>query len=143
MYNSRLGYKNPLLAALVIGGMLPAAALADESWNSAQYGEIVYEKDIGDVALLSMAGGHPGSRVNIYLPGLAGNTTERGAFSGYWIESAPGECATERTGADGLQSNLWGDVQVEFAHPAYPSGFIIRLGNCGGDFTDEAWADPS
>ena len=132
-----------LMCAAAITALVPATAMADESWNSAQYGAIVYEKDIGDVALLSMAGGHPGSRVFIYLPGLAGNTAERGQFNGYWIESAPGDCATERTGADGLQSSLWGDIQVEFANPGYPSGFIMRLGSCGGDFTDEAWADPS
>ncbi len=132
-----------LACAMAIASLLPVTAMADESWASAQYGDIVYEKDVGDTAVLSMAGGHPGSRVYIYLPGLAGNTSERGEFNGYWIESAPGECATDKTGADGLQSNLWGDVQVEFENPGYPSGFIMRMGSCGGEFTDEAWADPS
>lgn len=143
MDNAIMRDMNRLLCAVAIVGLLPATAIADESWNSAQYGEIVYENDIGEIGVLSMAGGHPGSRVYIYLPGLAGNTTERGEFNGYWIESAPGECKTERIGADGLQSNLWGDIQVEFANSGFPSGFIMRLGSCGEDFTDEAWADPS
>ena len=143
MDNVRLPGLKSLTCVIAIASLLPMAAMADENWTSAQYGEIVYEKEVGDTAVLSMAGGHPGSRVYIYLPGLAGNTTERGEFNGYWIESAPGECASEKTGADGLQSNLWGDVQVEFESPGSPGGFIMRMGSCGGEFTDEAWADPS
>jgi hypothetical protein len=121
----------------------PAVVLADEVWFSEQFGEIVYEKDIGDTAVFSIPGSHPGSQVFMYLPGLAAKLSDRGLHNGYWIESAPGGCDSERTGADGLASDAWGDLQVEFDEPSYPTGFVVRLGSCGGDFTEEGWAAPS
>jgi hypothetical protein len=79
---------------------IPQLALADETWSSNQMGDITFVEDRGTVAVLSMAGSHPGSTVNLYVEGLGGNLAAEGTFSGYWIENAPGECATERTGAD-------------------------------------------
>jgi hypothetical protein len=123
--------------------VVPLAVNADEIWNSQQFGEIAYEKDIGSIAVLSMAGGHPGSRAFIYLPGLGGNSTDRGVFTGYWIETAPGDCATDKVSEDGIESNLWGKAEVEFEKPEFPSGFVLRVGSCDGDYADEGWADPS
>lgn len=131
------------LSAAVALLFLPQIAAADETWMSDQYGEIIYEKDVGDTAVFSMAGGHPGSRVFIYLPGLAGNSTDRSEYDGYWIESAPGECSTEKAGVDGMQSDLWGNAKVTFDTPSYPSGFVLSVGSCSGAFTDEGWAEPS
>ena len=129
-----------LAAALLIGA--PHIALADEVWSSDQYGEIIYGNNVGDTAVLTMAGSHPGSTIHLYLPGLAGNISTRGSFIGYWIETAPGECASEKTGVDEVSSDAWGKLEVVFEKPDFPSGFTMRLGSCDSDFTDEAWAAP-
>ena len=120
----------------------PQCAAADEVWNSTQYGQSVYAADHGNVAVLTMQGSHPGSKVHIYVPGLGGNTTDRGVFIGYWIETAPGTCATSKSGPDGVSSDAWGMVRITFDKPGFPSGFTGSLGACDGAFTEEFWAGP-
>ena len=120
----------------------PYLAMADESWTSAQYGEIIYGANVGDTAVLTMGGTHPGSKVQMYLPGLAENITTRGTYTGYWIENAPGVCSSEKTGADSLSSTAWGQLEVVFDSPTFPGAFTMRLGSCDDAFTDEGRAEP-
>ncbi len=129
--------------ALAFGLLVtPTLALADEVWTSPQMGTIVYEADQGLVAILSMPGSHPGSNVYLYVEGMGGNYGNIGTYSGYWIEKAPGDCATERTGADGRMSDNWGLLEITLQASGDGRAFTGRLGACGGAFTDEFHAAP-
>ena len=129
-----------LSAALLFAA--PHMTMADEVWSSSQYGQILYADEIANTAVFTMSGSHPGSSIHMYLPGLAGNYTTRGIHVGYWIETAPGNCSSNKTGVDNVSSDAWGRLEVVFENPGFPSGFTMRLGACDGGYTDEAWAAP-
>jgi len=125
-----------LLAALI-----GFSAQADEQWQS-NYGEVIYEMDYGDLAVLSFPGGHPGHRVNIYVKGLGGNYDRRAFFPGYWIAPEQGDCLSEIRGEDGLETNTWGSATIHFDNPGFPSPFTAQLSNCFGEAMEELRAIP-
>ena len=131
--------KRTILSILLVSS--PSLALADEVWNSPQYGEIIYENDVGTVGILSVQGNHPGSTAFLYVSGLGGNADHRGSHTGYWIENAPGDCTTFKTGVDGQSSNSWGELQVTFDNSSFPTGFSAKWGACEGDFSDSFRAE--
>lgn len=105
-------------------------ASADEVWMSPTVGDIVYEKDVGDAAVLSYSGNRTGRLAMLYVPGMAGST-ERYTFWGYWIDPTRGdECGTELTGPDGTRARSWGQAIVVFDKPGFPSGFTALTGSC-------------
>ena len=118
------------IAALAAASVLAAGpVLADEVWTTAA-GDVIYEADVGDTAVLSypLAGGMKGY---LFFPGLAGNSTTRGVHAGYWM--APGEtCSSEMTGATGFTSKAWGPVQIIFDTPGFPSGWTLLSAVCFG-----------
>lgn len=121
---------NRFLAAAAILS-LAAPALADEVWDT-PYGQVIYEADIGDVAVLS----YPldgGTRGHAYFPGLGGNFDNRGVHWGYWIEERDGGCASVMTGPDDKSSNAWGRVVIAFDESGFPSAFTGIAGECWGD----------
>ncbi|MEP2987059.1 MAG: hypothetical protein ABJN39_10620 [Sulfitobacter sp.] len=119
-------------AMLLVVILLCTSAQADEQWQS-NYGDVIYEADFGDIAILSFPGGHPGHRVQMYVEGLGGNYDQRGVFSGYWIAPEQGDCPKEIRGEDGLETNTWGSLEVTFDSAAFPSSFTAQLANCFGE----------
>ncbi len=100
-------------------------------WQS-NYGDVIYEADFGEIAVLSFSGPHPSHRVHMYIEGLGSNHDKRDVFSGYWIAPAQSDCPTKMSGEDGLTSNTWGSVEITFDNASSPSSFIARLENCFG-----------
>ena len=77
-----------VVAALCLA--LSSPALADESWSNPA-GQAIYEKDIGDIAVLSIPYGD--RRAQLYLEGLGGNFSDRSLHHGYWIAPGTGPCS--------------------------------------------------
>jgi len=118
------------LLGLVLACLVVVPAMADETWDT-EYGLVIYEQDLGDVAILS----YPvdkGRRGSVYFPGLAGNYDNRSVHEGYWIEDGPGSCMVEIVGADGRRSNNWGRAIIAFDKPAFPTGWTALGGDCFG-----------
>jgi hypothetical protein len=139
---SRTGYSKLKLRTLTFFALVATTpVMADEVWQSSQLGQITYLEDVGEVAILSTEGSHPGSTVQLYVEGLGGNFESEGLFTGYWIENAQGECADERVGADGRASNNWGLLEIELDTNGVGREFVGRIGLCKGEFADEFFAE--
>ncbi len=126
------------LALTTILGAWPA--LADEVWSS-DLGEIVYEADSGEIAILSFSSPDYGNG-QLFVIGLGGNYDNRGEHEGFWISDGNGSCPAELTGPDGQSSNNWGRVLIEFEEPGFPSAFDLELGNCFDEPNDSFQATP-
>lgn len=103
------------------------SVLADEVWNT-NYGKVVYEKEIGTTALWSYsANGVPGL---IYIDNLAGVYKGRGYYQGYWVQTTSGsKCSTQRM-MQGTPSYYWGQFQIQFLDPNYPSRWEAKWSYC-------------
>jgi len=118
--------RSALLATALM--LAPAAARGDEVWSTA-IGQVVYEADIGDVAVLAFPTKSRGGG-KFYFPGLGGNFDDRGTFEGYWIVDGEGDCPATLTGADGLWSNNWGRAIITFDAKGFPSDWTLLRGSC-------------
>ena len=113
--------------------LLPGAAIADEVWDTVA-GQVIYEADEGDVAILSYDTGSE-ERGYLYFPGLGGNFEDRGVHKGYWI--APGgegtSCGATLTGINDATSMYWGRATIIFHAPGFPTGWTLLTGSCFGE----------
>jgi hypothetical protein len=115
-------------AAALLALLCAGPALADEMWSSDQ-GEIVYERDVGEIAVFSFPFA-PG-RAEMYVENLIGNFDRRGIHEGYWIApGSDGNCSASLTGPDGIQSTHWGRFTLRFDSRASPAGFVANMGEC-------------
>jgi hypothetical protein len=121
------------LAALTLS---PFAA-ADEVWAST-YGKVVYESDSGTTAVWNYVRlGIPGV---IYIDNLAGVTQGRGFYQGYWVQPKSGvKCKTARKMRD-KSSYYWGNFQIEFLDPNFPSRWRAIWNYCEKKPTTETWS---
>jgi len=109
-----------------------AVAAADEVWST-EIGDVVYEKDIGDIAVLSFpAGPEPDARGHVFISGLGGNYDARGHFTGYWSEpsSDDGLCPMSIVDGNGETTNNWGRVTMTFLDTGFPSSWVAVRGDC-------------
>lgn len=132
-------------ATLAALALLTTPALADETWRT-DAGQIVYEADMGHIAVLSLPAGVlydtvPGTRVSVYLPGLGGNFDNRSVHEGYWAIPGGPVCTSLLTTPDGMTTQRWGRVQILFDRAAFPTGFILLMGECFDDPTTPIRAD--
>mgnify|MGYP000850920528 CR=1 FL=1 len=118
--------------------LLPTLAAADEVWTSDLVGTIVYEADIGDVAVFSAGD----NSVHLYIEGLAGMYANAGRFQGYWLENTAGTCGSSLTGADGWVSENWGTLELEFDPNGPERSYTVWIGECGADYIGEFYATP-
>jgi len=114
---------------ILIAGLLmtPLTLSADEVWTS-ELGDVIYEREVAGMAVLSV----PLNDVKglIYLPGLAGNFSDRSTHDGFWISDEMGPCPADLRSPEGLISPSWGRVQLVFDGPAFPTAWTMRLGSC-------------
>lgn len=124
-------------AALVLA--LSAPAFADEVWISAT-GPIIYQEDAYGSAILSFTN-TDGSAAELVIPGLAGNSTERGVHHGFFIGQGALECDTAMARPGGLASLDWGRAVVSFDRPTFPTGFTVTMGDCDAPLSYAIRAD--
>ncbi len=123
--------KSTLIAAIAC---ITLPAMADEVWST-NIGDVIYEADLeSGEAVLSYPATDTEERGQVFIDGLAGKYTERGAFSGVWIEGD----REEGDGCDvsivdpstGMAHNNWGRVDMIFTKPDFPGGFVLMRGDC-------------
>lgn len=121
-----------LLAVLCVLAAGAAGARAAERWTS-DYGDVAYMRDSGDWAVWSfvpVGGSEPTGR--IFIRGLAGVSSGRGEYTGYWMYPNGGDtrCATSLRAADGTESRSYGAFRITFLDPVAPSRWIAKWGSC-------------
>ena len=134
--------KKLVLAALAALG-LSMSSHADEAWTT-NAGTFEYERDIeaNQTAVIR------GNGVTMYIEGLAGVSTDRGAYSGIWVlDEAPVDepgCSIDIVlpGTSGQSTAYWGQMEVTFIDPDFPSIWMAQLGHCFEGLSDTIVARP-
>ncbi|MHC5935769.1 hypothetical protein [Nostoc sp.] len=103
-------------------------SIADEVWNS-DYGRVVYESDRGKSAIWTYPSG------TIFIEGLAGITSNRGIYHGYWVGKSNVKCDTSREDGSGKLSNTWGRFSIRFKVPNFPMPWEARWSYCESEPT--------
>jgi hypothetical protein len=115
----------PIIAALLPILAVSHPAVADEMWTTEEY-DVTYHEDRNQTAIW-----HYGEDGAIFIDGLAGVTTDRGAYSGYWVqETSSVRCDTYREGADGEPTYHWGRFELTFVDSEFPSRWKADIGLC-------------
>lgn len=134
--------KRIFLAALISLG-LASGVSADEVWTTEE-GEITYDRELeaNQMAVFS------GNGITMYIDGLAGVYTDRGSYSGIWVldEAPEGEVgcpvAIVRPGTTNSSTAFWGQMQITFIDPDFPSVWMAQLGTCFEGLNDTIIARP-
>jgi len=119
---------------LVIGSAVfvlviaPSIAIADEVWNS-NYGKVVYQSDRNKTAVWTYPGG------TIFIEGLAGVTSNRGIYHGYWVGKSNVKCDTAREDISSKLSSTWGRFSIRFTEPNFPTSWEAQWSYCEGEPT--------
>ncbi|WP_375495737.1 hypothetical protein [uncultured Nostoc sp.] len=117
-----------MLSAVFVLAAVPKNALADEVWNSS-YGRVVYQSERDKTAIWTYPGG------TIFIEGLAGITSNRGIYHGYWVGKSNVKCDTSREDGSGKLSNTWGRFSIRFQVPNFPTPWEARWSYCEGEPT--------
>ena len=114
-----------LALALLIGALAPKQVLADETWSTEEY-DVTYKADRNRTAIWTY-----GDDGTIFIDGLAGVSTDRGSYTGYWTQSTSSRrCDTYREGADGEPTHHWGRFEITFIDPDSPARWQAKFGLC-------------
>ena len=122
--------KKLVLAAVAAIG-LSMSSHADEVWTT-NAGTFEYERDIDSKQMAVIRG----NGITMYIEGLAGVTTDRGAYSGIWVlDQAPTDepgCSVDIVlpGTANQTTAYWGQMEVTFIDPDFPSIWMAQLGLC-------------
>ena len=125
--------KSPIFfaAALLTAALAPQAALADERWSTEEY-DVVYQDERNRTAIWTYGDGTG----TIFIDGLAGVYTDRGSYSGYWVQEASSlRCDTFREDANGEPTYFWGQFEITFIDPDFPSRWEAMIGLCDRETT--------
>jgi hypothetical protein len=117
-----------MVSAVFVLAAVPKNALADEVWNSS-YGRVVYQSERGKTAIWTYPAG------TIFIEGLAGITSNRGIYHGYWVGKSNVKCDTSREDGSGKLSNTWGRFSIRFQVPNFPTPWEARWSYCEGEPT--------
>ena len=117
-----------IVSAVFVLAAAPSITLADEVWNS-NYGRVVHQRDRGKTAIWTYPAG------TIFIEGLAGITSNRGIYHGYWVGKSKVLCDTSREDGSGKLSNTWGRFSIRFTVPDFPMSWEARWGYCESEPT--------
>ncbi|EKU97557.1 hypothetical protein Lepto7375DRAFT_6756 [Leptolyngbya sp. PCC 7375] len=115
------------LAAFVLStALLPHKAIADEKWSTEEY-DVIYQDERNRTAIWTYGDGFG----TVFIDGLAGVYTDRGSYSGYWVqESSSLRCDTFREDTNGEPTYFWGGFEITFIDPDFPSRWEAMIGLC-------------
>lgn len=131
-------------AAAAFAALLAAPARADEVWSLPSGSQLVYDRDVGDTAVLTYRPEQGLGRGQIFVVGMAGQVEGRGRYQAYWVEDgdAGPACPAVLTDAEGNAWRRWGLATVIFQRPGFPSAITISRGQCLGAPTGRVRAQP-
>jgi hypothetical protein len=120
-----------MLTALALT-LIAAPASADEVWSLPSGNQLVYDRDVGDTAVLTYVPEQGDGRGQIFVVGLAGQYEGRGAYQAYWVENddAGAACPAALTDAEGNTWRRWGIATISFQRATFPSRITIARGEC-------------
>lgn len=123
-----------IITAAAACTLISAASFADEVWTT-PIGDVIYERDLETGhAVLSYPTDDNAMRGLAYINDLAGQYTQRGAFTGVWIEDEMiGGEACDVSIADpetGEPRSHWGRVDLIFTEADFPGGWVAIRGDC-------------
>ncbi len=131
-----------LVAAIALA---PSAALADEMWGNATTA-VVWEAEIEGYAVLTfiMSNMKVQRTGTLFVAGLQGNDQNRATFGGYWSSLDPNgpQCSMPIIDANGNEAWTWGQLELTFYNPAFPSGWEAALGLCFDPAVEFIAVDP-
>jgi hypothetical protein len=121
-----------LASTLALGCLAAVPASADEIWSLPSGNQIVYERDVGDVAVLSYRPEQGLGKGLIFVIGLGGKYEGRDSFKAYWTEDddAGAACPVALTDREGHTWHRWGLATIRFRRPSFPSSVEISRGEC-------------
>jgi len=120
------------VVSLALCMLFSAPASADEVWVLPSGNQLTYDRDVGDVAVLTYRaeqGLEPGQ---VFVVGLGGQYEGRSRYQAYWVEAdeAGPACAAALVDAEGRTWRRWGLATVSFASPSFPSRLTLSRGEC-------------
>lgn len=120
------------LAAAALAAALVLPAFADEVWALPSGNHVTYLSDEGDIAVFGYTPVMGVEQSYIFVPGLGGNTDDRGTFRGYWVEPVyvGKTCPASIIAPDGMQWDRWGIVELKFHKKGFPSKITMKRGDC-------------
>ncbi len=132
-----------LALPLCLAAFTPAAA--DEIWGNGPINAIwaaelegfaVFEVTINDAK---------GARtLRLWVSGLTAGDQNRGTFGGYWtsVDGTGPECQMPVIDGYGDEAWAWGELELTFNGPAFPSGWQAALGHCFVEAAEFIAVDP-
>ena len=119
-------------AALAIGVLFSPPAAADELWVLPSGNQLTYDRDVGNVAVLTYPAEQGLARGQIFVVGLGGQYEGRSRYQAYWVEAddAGPVCAASIVDAEGRTWRRWGLATVSFASSSFPSRLTLSRGEC-------------
>lgn len=127
-----------LAVVLLMGAFAPQAVLADEQWSTEEF-DVIYQDERNRTAIWTYGDGVG----TIFIDGLAGVYTDRGSYTGYWVqETSSLECDTFREDANGEPTYYWGRFEIDFIDPDFPSRWQAMIGRCDLEPTIELTGTP-
>lgn len=119
-------------AALALGSLIAPAAMADEVWSLPSGNQLVYDRDVGNVAVLTYRAEQGMQQGQIFVVGLGGQSEGRSHYQAYWVEAddAGPACPAAIVDAEGHTWHRWGLATLSFASRTFPSRITISRGEC-------------
>lgn len=132
------------VAACLAAALLPGAAFADEVWSLPSGNQVVYDRDVGNTAVMTYRPEQGLADGQIFIVGLVGQFENRTSYQGYWVEAddAGDACPASIVDAEGNTWRRWGLVTVRFARRTFPSRITITRGECLAAPTVRVTAQP-
>ncbi len=132
------------VVSLALCMLLSAPASADEVWVLPSGNQLTYDRDVGDVAILTYRAEQGLEQGQIFVVGLGGQYEGRSAYQAYWVEAddAGPACAASLVDAEGRTWRRWGIAHVRFASPSFPSRLTLSRGECLGAPSGRVTARP-
>ena len=120
------------VVSLFLGMLFSSAAFADEVWVVPSGNPLTYDRDVGEVEVLTYRaeqGLEPGQ---MFVVGLGGQYEGRSRYQAYWVEAddAGHWCAAGLVDAEGRTWRRWGLATVSFVSPNFPSRLTLSRGEC-------------
>ena len=119
-------------AALALSAAFAGSAAADEVWVMPSGNQLVYDRDVGNVAVLTYQAEQGRERGQIFVVGLGGRGEGRGRYEAYWVEAddAGAACPASLVDAEGRTWRRWGIASASFASPSFPSRLTVTRSAC-------------
>jgi hypothetical protein len=120
------------VVSLALGMLFSAPAVADEACVLPSGNQLIYDRDVGDVAVLTYRAEQGLAPGQIFIVGLGGEYEGRYHYQGYWVEAddAGPVCPAALVDAEGRTWRRWGLVRLTFARPNFPSRLTLSKGEC-------------